>query len=90
MATAAEKDLKSILSKLQYSDDAKVVQQITEQMRQVQARMAGIKNKLVVMSGKGGVGKSMTTVNLGLALARRPGITVGVACPGGMTLPRVE
>ncbi len=73
----ADKDLKSILGKLQYSDDAKVVQQITEQMKQVQARMAGVKHKLVVMSGKGGVGKSMTTVNLALALARL-GNKVGV------------
>ena len=53
---AQDKDLKAILNKLQYSDDAKVVQQITEQTRQVQARMAGIRSKLVVMSGKGGVG----------------------------------
>lgn len=74
---APGKDLKAILGKLQYSDDAKVVQQITEQMKQVQARMAGIKHKLVVMSGKGGVGKSMTTVNLALAFARQ-GYRVGL------------
>jgi len=77
MDMAPEKDLKTILGKLKYLDDAKVVQQMTEQTKQVHARMAGIKYKLVVMSGKGGVGKSMTTVNLSLALARQ-GSKVGL------------
>ena len=46
-AMTPDKNLKDILTKLQYRDDAKVVEQITAQMRQVQDRMAGIKYKLV-------------------------------------------
>ena len=73
----ALQDLKDILGKLKYTDDAKVVQQVTEQLKAVKRRMASVRRKLVVMSGKGGVGKSMTTVNLALAFARQ-GHTVGV------------
>jgi ATP-binding protein involved in chromosome partitioning len=70
-------DLKQILGRLKYTDDAKVVQQITEQMKAVNGRMASVRRKVVVMSGKGGVGKSMTTVNLALAFARQ-GNQVGI------------
>jgi len=72
-----EKDLKSILSRIQYPDDARVVQQIVDQTLQVKTRMGLIRRKLVVLSGKGGVGKSMVTVNLALAFARQ-GLRVGI------------
>ena len=48
---AVEKDLKAILRNLKYSDDAKVLEQISEHTRQVHARMAGIKHKLVEYFG---------------------------------------
>ena len=73
----SEKSIKTILEKLDYPDDAQVVKQVTEQARQVRNRMGQIRRKILVLSGKGGVGKSMTTVNLALAFARR-GHKVGI------------
>lgn len=70
-------DLKTILGKLQFPDDAQVMRQIVDQTLQVKLRMGRIKRKIVVMSGKGGVGKSMSTVNLALAFARES-FSVGV------------
>ncbi len=71
------KDLKTILSQIHFTDDAQVLKQIGEQSLQVRSRMSRVRRKLVVMSGKGGVGKSMTTANVALALARL-GNRVGV------------
>jgi len=40
-----------------------------EQLRRVQERMSKVKHKIAVISGKGGVGKSVVTANLAVAFA---------------------
>ena len=54
-----------------------IIDQVLEQMARLKARMAKIKTKVAVMSGKGGVGKSAITANLAAAFAMR-GFAVGI------------
>ncbi|KAK4099343.1 cytosolic Fe-S cluster assembly factor NBP35 [Parathielavia hyrcaniae] len=44
----------------------------------ITSRLAGVKHKVLVLSGKGGVGKSTLTSQLAQALATNPEMTVGV------------
>ena len=48
-----------------------------EQDEAIKDSLGKIKNKILVMSGKGGVGKTSTSVNLSIALANK-GFNVGI------------
>merc|ERR1719328_148515 len=57
----------------------------------ISERLAGVKHKVLVLSGKGGVGKSTVTANLARCLAQNEDVTVGVLdidlC--GPSMPRI-
>lgn len=86
----SEKGLKSIIEKLSYPDDARIVAQVVEQQERIRAGLSKIRHKIPVLSGKGGVGKSMVTVNLALSFARC-GYKVGIldADLNGPCIPRM-
>lgn len=50
---------------------------VDKEMQEIQDTLSGIKHKIIVCSGKGGVGKSTVSTNLALALAAQ-GKTVGL------------
>ncbi len=54
-----------------------VVAQVNDQVARLKRRMGQVRHKIAVMSGKGGVGKSVITVNLACLLADQ-GYRVGV------------
>jgi ATP-binding protein involved in chromosome partitioning len=54
-------------------------QQVTEREHALKTRMQKIKHKIAIISGKGGVGKSLVTVNLATAFTmQNPALSVGV------------
>ncbi len=67
-----------------------VVEQVTRQVQRVNARMAKIKHKVLIMSGKGGVGKSFVSSNLAQAFALKD-YAVGIldADINGPAIPRM-
>ncbi|MBI2403566.1 MAG: P-loop NTPase [Gemmatimonadetes bacterium] len=83
-------DLKTVLDTLTFHDDAGVQQQLVDQLLKVKIRMARVRRKILVLSGKGGVGKSAVTTQLALALARE-GKRVGIvdADLNGPCVPRM-
>ncbi|RLG57233.1 MAG: ATP-binding protein [Hadesarchaea archaeon] len=66
------------------------MKEMQEQKKRIKTRMAKIKHKLAILSGKGGVGKSTVAANLALALARK-GYKVGVldADITGPSIPKI-
>ncbi|MDH3426823.1 MAG: Mrp/NBP35 family ATP-binding protein [Gemmatimonadota bacterium] len=59
------------------ADASRMVDQVNAQQSRVAERLAGVKACVAVMSGKGGVGKSLTTAAIAAACAAR-GLTVGL------------
>lgn len=83
-------DLKSVLERLRFGDDAKVQTQLVDQILRAKTRLALVRRKILVLSGKGGVGKSAVTAQLALALGRQ-GVRVGIldADLNGPCIPRM-
>lgn len=69
---------------------SKIVEQVTEKLTCLKERMKGVKYKIAIMSGKGGVGKSTITLNLAANMARQ-GFKAGIldADLNGPSIPKM-
>lgn len=69
---------------------SKIVEQVTEKLAYLKERMKGVKYKIAIMSGKGGVGKSTITLNLAANMARQ-GFKAGIldADLNGPSIPKM-
>lgn len=61
---------------VEHDTGSRILEQVLEQHRRLEARLATVRNVVAVLSGKGGVGKSAVTANLAALLAHR-GARVG-------------
>jgi ATP-binding protein involved in chromosome partitioning len=76
--------------KKQTADPKKRKDQMEVQKKEIKERLQHIKNKILVMSGKGGVGKSSVAAYLSVALSKK-GFTVGLMDVDlhGPSIPRI-
>ena len=79
-----------VVDEARKAEEAEAFVKRVEELKQLRERMERVRHKVAVMSGKGGVGKSLVTVNLAAALAAE-GKRVGVldADLHGPTVPRM-
>ncbi len=68
---------KNNMDKRRISPQAARMQEVLDEERRVRERMSKVKHKIIVMSGKGGVGKSTVAANLAVAMSKL-GSRVGI------------
>lgn len=80
------------MSNVSHAQHAGFKREELEQEKRLREKMNRIKHKVAVISGKGGVGKTMVTVNLAMTFAKKSGLgRIGILDAGihGPCVPRM-